>query len=81
MLWYLEEFVSISKMPGGVGWDGKGREGMSWAMGWEWGWGEARHVEKVGKTNRLLPTNHAQASLWRPFGFGGAACGTLGASV
>ena len=30
MLWYLEEFVSISKMPGWVGWDGMGREGMSW---------------------------------------------------
>ena len=30
MLWYLEEFVSISKMPGRVGWDGMGREGRSW---------------------------------------------------
>ena len=30
MLWYLEEFVSISKMPGWVGWDGMGRGGMSW---------------------------------------------------
>ena len=27
MLWYLDEFVSISKMPGWVGWDGKGRDG------------------------------------------------------
>ena len=77
MLWYLEEFVSISKMPGWVGWDGKGRD----VMGWEWGWGEVRHVEKVGKIKRLLPTNHPQASLWRPFGFCGAACGTLGAPV
>ena len=62
---------------GGMGWDGKGRE----VMGWEWGWGEVRHVEKVGKIKRLLPTNHPQASLWRPFGFCGAACGTLGAPV
>ena len=54
MLWYLEELVSISKMPGWVGWDGKGRE----VMGWEWGWGEVRHVEKVRKINRLSPTNH-----------------------
>ena len=38
-------------------------------------------MEKVGKTNRLLLTNHPQASLWRPFGFCGAACGTLGAPV
>ena len=30
MLWYLEEFVSISEMPGGVGWDGMGRGEMSW---------------------------------------------------
>ena len=59
MLWYLEEFVSISEMPGWVGWDGKGRD----VMGWEWGWGEVRHVEKVGKIKRLLPTNHPQASL------------------
>ena len=28
MLWYLDEFASISKMPGWVGWDGMGREGM-----------------------------------------------------
>ena len=62
---------------GGMGWDGKGRD----VMGWEWGWGEVRHVEKVGKIKRLLPTNHPQASLWRPFGFCGAACGTLGAPV
>ena len=62
---------------GGMGWDGKGRD----VMGWEWGWGEVRHVEKVGKIKRLLPTNHPQASLWRPFGFGGAARGTLGAPV
>ena len=62
---------------GGMGWDGKGRD----VMGWEWGWGEVRHVEKVGNIKRLLPTNHPQASLWRPFGFGGAACGTLGAPV
>ena len=45
MLWYLEEFVSISKMPGWVGWDGMGRGGD--VMGWEWGWGEVRHVEKI----------------------------------
>ena len=62
---------------GGMGWDGKGRD----VMGWEWGWGEVRHVEKVRKVKRLLPTNHPQASLWRPFGFCGAACGTLGAPV
>ena len=34
---------------GGMGWDGKGRD----VMGWEWGWGEVRHVEKVGKKNVL----------------------------
>ena len=79
MLWYLEEFVSISKMPGWVGWDGLGREGMSWDGS---GVG-ARYTiwEKVRKIKRLLPTNHPQASLWRPFGFCGAACGTLGAPV
>ena len=38
-------------------------------------------MEKVGKIKRLLPTNRPQASLWRPFGFCGAACGTLGALV
>ena len=54
---------------GGMGWDGKGRD----VMGWEWGWGEVRHVDKVGKIKRLVPTNHPQASLWRPFGFGRAA--------
>ena len=62
---------------GWMGWDGKGRD----VMGWEWGWGEVHHVEKVGKIKRLVPTNHPQASLWRPFGFCGAACGTLGAPV
>ena len=62
---------------GGMGWAGKGRD----VMGWEWGWGEVRHVEKVGKIKCLLPTNHPQVSLWRPFGFCGAACGTLGAPV
>ena len=68
MLWYLE---------GGMGWDRKGRD----VMGWEWGWGEVRHVEKVGKIKRLVPTNHPQASLWRTFGFCRAACGTLWAPV
>ena len=60
-----------------VGRDGKGRD----VIGWEWGLGEVRRVEKVGKIKRLVPTNHPQASLWRPFGFCGAACGTLGALV
>ena len=91
MLWYVEESISISKMlrryrwfalpcqaaGSGMGGDGTGRD----VMGWEWGWGEVRHVEKVGKIKRLLPTDHPQASLWRPFGFCGAACGTLGAPV
>ena len=62
---------------GAMGWDGKGRE----VMGWEWGWGEVRHVEKVRRIKCLLPTNQPQASLWRPFGFCGIACGTLGAPV
>ena len=61
----------------GMGWEGKGRD----VMGWEWGWGEVRHVDKVGKIKRLAPTNHPQASLWRSFGFCGATCGTLGAPV
>ena len=80
MLWYLEEFISISRMPGWVGWDGDGmgREGMSWDGS---GVGMGYHVEKYEKRNRLLPTNHTRASLWLPFGFGGAACGTLGAPV
>ena len=39
---------------GGMGWDGKGRD----VMGWEWGWGEVRHVEKVGKIKLLAPINH-----------------------
>ena len=80
MLWYLEEFISISKMPGWVGWDGDGmgREGMSWDGS---GLGAGYHPEKVGKINRLSPKIDSQASLWLPFGFGGAACGTLGAPV
>ena len=82
MLWYLEEFVSISKMPGWVGWDGMGRGGMSWdGSGVGARWGEVRHVEKVTKIKHPLRTNHPQASLWRPFGFCGAACGTLGVPV
>ena len=64
-------------MPGWVGWDGDGmgREGMSWDGS---GVGAGYHVEKHENINRLLPTNHTRASLWLPFGFGGAACGTLG---
>ena len=62
---------------GGMGWDGKGRD----VMGWEWGWGKVRHVEKVGKIKRLAPTNDPQASLWHPFGSCGAACGTRAAPV
>ena len=62
---------------GGMGWDGKGRD----VMGWEWGWGEVQRAKKIGKITCFLPTNHSQASLWRPFGFCGAACGTLGAPV
>ena len=48
MLWYLEEFISISKMPGWVGWDGDGmgREGMSWDGS---GVGAGYHVEKHEK--------------------------------
>ena len=36
MLWYLEEFVSISRMPGwvdGMGWQGKGCHGMGVGLG------------------------------------------------
>ena len=48
---------------GGMGWDGKGRD----VMGWEWGWGEVRHVEKVGKIKRLYeqitPGHHCGALL------------------
>ncbi len=64
MLWYLEEFISISKMLRRYRWfalpcqaagSGMGRDG--------------------------LPKSHLRASLWRPFGFGGAPCGTVGASV
>jgi len=29
----------------------------------------------------FLPKSQSRGSLWRPFSFGGAACGTLGASV
>ena len=75
MLWYLEEFVSISKMPGWVGWEGKGCHGMGVGLG------RGTPCGKVGKIRRLFPTNHPQASLWHPFGFGGAALGTLGAPV
>ena len=75
MVWYLEEFVSVSKKPGWVGWDGKGRE----VMGWEWGWGEVRHVEKVAKyitffTNKsspgiiVAPFWLLRGSLWHPWG-------------
>ena len=78
MLWYLEEFVSISKMPGLVGWDGMGREGMSWDGS---GVGAGYHVEKHDKILRLSPTNHTRVSFWLPFVFGGVACGTLGAPV
>ena len=56
----------------GWGWDGKGRD----VMGWEW-----YHVEKYEKQNRLFPEIHTRASLWLPFGFGGPACGALGALV
>ena len=77
MLWYLEEFVSISKMPGWVGWDGKGRE----VMGWKWGWGEVCHVEEVRKVQHVLLTNRPLALLWHPFGSCRAAFGSLGAPV
>ena len=50
---------------GGMGWGGKERD----VMGWEWGWGEVRHVEKK------LENKASSASLWFPFGW--AACGTL----
>ena len=50
-------------MLGWVGWDGKGRE----VMGWEWGWGEVRHVEKVRKKNvfyqQITPRHHCGALL------------------
>ena len=59
---------------GGMGWDGKGRD----VMGWEWGWGEVRHVEKVGKikclTNKSSPGIIVEpfwllrGSLWHPWG-------------
>ena len=76
MLWYLEEFISISKMPGwdGMGWDGKGREGMSWDGN---GVGAGYHVEKqeteIVFYQKFAPGHHC-GSLW-------AACGTLGAPV
>ena len=64
---------------GGMGWDGKGRD----VMGWDGSGVGARYAmwKKLEKVERLAPTNHPQASLWRPFGFCGAACGTLGAPV
>ena len=60
---------------GGMGWDGKGRD----VMGWEWGWGEVRHVQKVEKnkpsfTNKsrpgiiVAPFWLLRASLWHPWG-------------
>ena len=60
---------------GGMGWEGEGCHGMGVGLG------RGTPCGKVGKIKRLLPTNHPQASLWRPFGFCGAACGTLGAPV
>ena len=51
-------------------------------MSWDGsGVGAGYHVEKQEKINRLLPKIHTRTSLWLPFGFGGAACGTLGAPV
>ena len=78
MLWYLEEFVSISRMPGWVGWDGMEGEGCH---GMGVGLVRGTLCGKSWKIKRLLPTNHPQASLWRPFGFCTATCGTLGAPV
>ena len=59
----------------GMGWEGKGCHGMGV------GFGRGTPFGKSWKIKRLLPINHPQASLWRPFGFGGAACGTLGVPV
>ena len=48
---------------GGMGWDGKGRD----VMGWEWGWGEVRHVEMLEKYNvfyqQITPRHHCGALL------------------
>ena len=71
MLWYLEEFISISKMPGWVGWDGDGmgregmgREGMSWDGS---GVGAGYHVEKYEKQNvfyqQFTPGHHCGSLL------------------
>ena len=65
MLCYLEEFASISKMLGWVGWDGIGRGGMSWDGS---GVG-ARYAmrKKLGKQNvfcqQIIPRHQCGALL------------------
>ena len=48
---------------GGMGWNGKGRD----VMGWEWGWGEVHHVEKVVKYSvfykQIIPRHHCGSLL------------------
>ena len=48
---------------GEMAWDGKGRD----VMGWEWGWGEVRHVEKVWRNRvscqQITPRHHCGALL------------------
>ena len=50
----------------GMGWDGKGRE----VMGWEWGWGEVRHVENNKSPPGIIvaPFWLLRGSLWHPWG-------------
>ena len=59
----------------GMGWEGKLCHGMGVVLG------RGTPCGRVGKIKCLSPTNQPQASLRRPFGFCGAACGTLGAPV
>ena len=59
----------------GMGWEGKGCHRMGVGLG------RGTPCGKSWKIKRFPPTNHPQPSSWRPFGFCGAACGTLGAPV
>ena len=61
-----------------MGWDGMGRDGKGRdVMGWEWGWGEVHHVEKVGKLKRIALFSYMEfyVCLWSSiFVYGGAIC-------
>ena len=59
MLWYLEELVSISKMPGWVGWEGKGCHGMGVGLGAMW-----KKLEKISVFYpQIIPSHDCGALL------------------